>query len=746
MNRQSTKVSLLLAIILLLYLGADNRSNLNKTLVTEQIQDSIGPLCDGEGYSLIENLNPSQIADVNIDIPNSADWYRNFYSAHMYSTEKGNYINSIFKKDFTSIIEINYLNGVKCKFDAEIRINGDLKDHIDINNLISSLDVKLKNGNIFNITRFKLFLPETRRGDNEIFTTSLLRNLEFLSPRSFYVNVSINKNSIHQYIFQEKISKEMLEYNKFREGPIIETNEKYVWDTSENSFFREDDKFSKDPLLFAKLINNKWGMRTVENRKIAIESLEKYNQSLFSSLNSRQLNNEYLNNNTTSLYMYEVANFALVADHGVATNHNRQFYFNKLSNEFVPSYYDGNPEFFENPPRQNFDYAKSENLVAGAEALLQKEFNFEDLYIDLVNAGLVLTKEDLEEYLEKFRNNIQQIIVLNTQKNFSHPLIEEQLDNFRETSLNFLFQDLQLNSNIVCNQLLTTCQELILDSDLNIFKDEIVYEGNQTFIFGKSLNTFLSSEGQNLDKSQKLVIDNFLLTNYNNAEIEIDDVGKIINIYVNKIDEKILITSNDTIKSWSFNIFNKVNQTLLSRSDENLLTGCVTFYNLATEDINIKSNNSHCEDSVNFVNVTGYVNEIEILNSSFDALDLDNSKLLIKNLYIRNADNDCIDVSNGVYEFYNVEIVGCLDKSISIGEKSKVTISEFNTKSSDIGIVVKDSSEAEVKNFEGININTCVQIYRKKQEFGPSKLSVENYECEGINLNYIQKGSEFNDN
>jgi hypothetical protein len=730
---------------LLLYFNTDSNSTFNKSLETKQVQDSIDPLCDGEIYSLIDNLNPSQITSINIDIPDSADWYRNLFSAHLYSTERGNYINSIFKKDYNSIIEIIYLNAIKCKFDAEIRINGDLKDHIDINNLISSLDVKLKNGNILNITRFKLFLPETRRGDNEIFATSLLRNLDFLSPRSFYTNVGINGNSSHEYIFQEKISKEMLEYNKLREGPILETNERYVWETSEDSFFREDDKFSKDPLLFSRLINDKWGIRTEENKKIAIDALEKYNKSLFSSFSSRQLNNEYLNKNTTNLYMYEVANYALVAEHGVGTNHNRQFYFNKLSNEFIPSYYDGNPEFFENPPRQNFEYAKSENLVIGAEALLQKNINFENLYLDLTNSGLDLSKEDLKMYLDKFKNNVKEVIALNTQKNFSHPSIQEQKYKFRETGINFLFKDLDRNSTTVCNQFFTSCKESVLDTDLNIFNDDIFYEGNNTFIFGSKLNTFLSVEDQNLDNSQEIVVENFLLKNYNNTEIKIDKIKKIIDISINNLDQKILVTSNGVIKSWSFQVFNNVKETLPNRSDENLLTGCITFYNLVLEDVSVTSHNSHCEDSVNFLNVKGDVNKIEILDSTFDALDLDNSELFVKDIYVSNAFNDCVDVSNGKYRFYRVEISGCIDKSISIGEKSKVNVNKLISESSEKGIVVKDSSEVVVKNFKGRNIKTCVQIYRKKQEFGPSKLSVENYECEGENMNYIQKGSEFND-
>ena len=54
------------------------------------------------------------------------------------------------------------------------------------------MDVVLENGNINSIVGFKLFLPDTRENDNEIIATTLLSNLGFLSPKTFYVPVKMN--------------------------------------------------------------------------------------------------------------------------------------------------------------------------------------------------------------------------------------------------------------------------------------------------------------------------------------------------------------------------------------------------------------------------------------------------------------------------------------------------------------------------------------------------------------------------
>ena len=71
--------------------------------------------------------------------------------------------------------------------EGRIRQSGDFKDHfVYTNNSIKqSLDINLSNGNIAGIVSFKLLLDGTRGISNdEIFLTELLRELNFISPRT----------------------------------------------------------------------------------------------------------------------------------------------------------------------------------------------------------------------------------------------------------------------------------------------------------------------------------------------------------------------------------------------------------------------------------------------------------------------------------------------------------------------------------------------------------------------------------
>ena len=80
-----------------------NNENLEKN---KNNLESIDPICDGIGFDKFYELKPSDIKLINIDIPQSANWYRNFFNAYLYSTQKGNFINENFKTKFNSNIQV----------------------------------------------------------------------------------------------------------------------------------------------------------------------------------------------------------------------------------------------------------------------------------------------------------------------------------------------------------------------------------------------------------------------------------------------------------------------------------------------------------------------------------------------------------------------------------------------------------------------------------------------------------------
>ena len=117
-----------------------------------------------------------------------------------------------------------------------------------------------------------------------------------------------------------------------------------------------------------------------------------------------------------------------------------------------------------------------------------------------------------------------------------------------------------------------------------------------------------------------------------------------------KSGAKVLIKGGD-LKNINiiFNGYSENDADLKSSDLNRTLTGCVTLYNLNIENVTFKSNNSTCEDALNIVNSRGKLNQVEILNSISDGLDVDFSKIRFEKIIIKNSRNDCADFSYGEY-------------------------------------------------------------------------------------------------
>ena len=101
------------------------------------------------------------------------------------------------KKKYKKWINANLVIGDK-KIKTKIRILGDLKDHLRLPE--TSLKVKVVDESYFGVTRFNLFLPETRRGENEVFWTLMLHTLKFPTLFTKMIEVNLNGN-VYKAIF-----------------------------------------------------------------------------------------------------------------------------------------------------------------------------------------------------------------------------------------------------------------------------------------------------------------------------------------------------------------------------------------------------------------------------------------------------------------------------------------------------------------------------------------------------------------
>lgn len=695
------------------------------------------------------------------------------YILHKEVTSSKKSVNK--KKRHKAKIIIHYNNGNSCSYKARIRMHGDGVDHIKLINgtPTSSLNIILEEGNIKNITRFILLLPNSRNFDNEIFATTLFSHLNFLSPRTFKIKANIHNNNV-DYIFQESLKKEFLEYNNRIEGPILESKE----------------HMNQDNLEMSRVSNTEWIKNNKNKYHISLNSIKDYNLSLLKSYKFQVIagdstvrldRQDFTKKEFKKISTFDALMFGLGAGHGLSYD-DRRFYYDPIYSILEPIYYDGNSNILS---KINYDIVSGTFKKIKLDSWKMIKEPYLDLYsnlerdnknrnrnptvthsakygaysaIELLNSidtKLLLSELIINDFntisLEKLDKLIDHIIyrleliskarVYDKKIELEKSIYLKYEDKMKlNENLNLIFQKNEFSSFI--NYEIEEC-----DYKLIICKNYLINE--------KKLKKLLE---QNKINSKKSVFINFTKENYKEAnitksknsiknnfrKIKISDFFKIyinedVKVSVDRKNKRIdlnyfsnlgrSIIMNSKIDTWTIMMNNLEQNKNEEFNNIHNLTGCLTFIDSLIDKIDISGDNFKCEDTVNFIRSKGSINNLNINNAKFDSVDADFSQLKFKNVKVKNSGNDCFDLSYGIYNMESLYLQECADKSVSIGEKSTTTIDNLIVKNSNMGIAVKDSSNVIINKSSMNNLNICLNVYNKKQEFNGGFLKVRNFTC-----------------
>lgn len=114
------------------------------------------------------------------------------------------------------------------EYTASVRIKGDQLDHIATDKW--SLRIELDDGALFGMSRFSIQAPHTRAGLWGWMALAAARHEGLLAPRARFVNVVVDGRPNGIYQLEEHFSKELLESQGRREGPIVRFTEDAWWD------------------------------------------------------------------------------------------------------------------------------------------------------------------------------------------------------------------------------------------------------------------------------------------------------------------------------------------------------------------------------------------------------------------------------------------------------------------------------------------------------------------------------------
>ena len=712
------------------------------------------------------------IKEISIRIKNYRKWQVN---NSRILTNTSQLIPSKFKKKFPGTLIVEFENNLKCSFKAKIRTSGDLKDHIIYKNgqVFQSLDVSIINGHINNITKFKLFLDGTRGNEiDEIFMTELLREFNYIAPRTQLVDLKINNQTI-KMLFQEKATKELLEYHKRREGPILEGDEKYMMqyaakvsnDTGINwgEIFRVSEIGTK--IQLAKQTNSSWAMKNDMFKKNSFDALSKLNYAYLTYLSSFKdgknnysfldyhLDNTILGQNSNLNYnKLNIFNNILLAANGnhALYPHNRKFYWNSIEEYFEPIYYDG--EFIINKTQSKLNYPLTVNYLDSIKDArnLITQLDKDKFYNKLKLKNLLLDKKVYNGKFKTLLSNIDQIEKLYNEKksadieynNNIHKdknLLKRYLSNIKNQKISSkLIQfNSQNNSFTSCNIAGDKCNEIL---NIEVDKQKQLLESKLKI--NKINYQFLNTKNNQTNRYKKIELDNNFFNNVSfnfndSVDYSFDEKNKIFSIYQINANGKAFFkggTIGNIVIQFQGreDLFKKG---LANRYGKKNLTGCLSFIKIKFNDTKLKSKNSICEDGINIVNSDGDIKKIFSENSLYDGIDLDFSTLNIHEINIKNSLNDCVDFSGGNYIVKNSNLKKCADKAISIGENTKANFFNIKIINSNIGIASKDSSFVIVDKSEISMVKDCFAAYRKKQEFNGGYMKIENSSC----VNFVRE-------
>ena len=254
------------------------------------------------------------------------------------------------------------IKNTNCKFKGRYRLTGDGVDHFGAaGQLRHSVKIKLRSDNIGWIVKFKLLVPETRGAEVEVLNTLLHRELGFLAPRTALVNVDFQGESVLA-LFQEDITKELVEENSVHDGLL----------------FEGDESLGIAALFTVPRITNEKLLSGSVNKKIARSVYKDLNSVYLSTgILSKAMFPELLNylydpplaidtdkqlfaNNISEFHLL---NYALYSEHGLSQDDSR-FVYDPISRVLRPIYYDGYSGLRDGSSlkKANFSFKEAERL------------------------------------------------------------------------------------------------------------------------------------------------------------------------------------------------------------------------------------------------------------------------------------------------------------------------------------------------------------------------------------------------
>ncbi len=676
------------------------------------------------------------------------------------------------------------------KFKIKIRSKGDRDIH-RINFKKMSFKVDIKGDKRYKgMEEFSIQMPIIRNYITELFAAELMKKEGIISPRHEYVKLFVNGEYFGIRHIEENPSKELIESNKRRLGPLFSLNDEIGRWYNDSSFNLHDSRF---------WANNKSNI-AIEARTI----LEK-------SKNEQAVFDEYFDYDIWAKYFAIIDGLKLW--HGSMPK-SVKYFMNPTTGKIEPVFFDGhtnttrildNYNFYrllDDPKTQDKFYCE---YLCDDKYIFYKRFfgTYENpnisFYEKYINHLITLTSKDYqEEILKPIWDN------LSTERSRIYRDLW-RIDRINQPGLMPYiapWEEIKKSLNKTHDQLITSNKiepEIIID---NINKKPIFLRNNlskipqianlkcltnnkkYTYVLPKGKLTSIHSKyNSECPIGEQLISINKLISRYSNIKegyltfqgsrnnhekIDIFNDEELIfdkeyyeiksPLIVNRKNISILKNTKICLKEKGYIYFkNSIVKIMGSEESPVIIDNCdndnqfnrgiiiensnVSIQNLELENLNSPNINLRLLDGgLNFINSNIEINKLSSNYSiAEDAINIINSKLNANNINIYDTKSDAFDSDFSEFSIkkLNCKVIGndCLDTSFSKGNIIEMDSKKINDKAISIG----EKSSIDIDNVS--IVDSEIGIVSKDL----SKLKVNNYKFTNVKLPIVSfiKKEEF---
>ena len=613
------------------------------------------------------------------------------------------------------------LNYNQNDFKIKLRVKGDRSLHwYDKDQTSYRIDLR-GDDRIWGLEEFSVQKPITRNYVYEYIFHKYLEAKDLIALKYFFINLSLNDSSQGIYAVEEGFSKELVERSKKRNGPIFgleETN-------SLNYPQVEYDLYSK----------NYWESNhsdLIKETKLKLEKIK----------NKKNNIDKVFDLEKWALYF---AIIDLTGNFHGSIPKSVKLYYNPITAKFEPIGFDGhyNSNLFQNFLLLDFLDLENRNCSYICEErewylrFLEND-RFKNIYFQKLKE--ISSKKSIQSFYEA---NQETINFYNEQ--FLSETSKKDRVFYKGVGLyifdqNYLFD----RANYIQNRIIEIEKKLAINKPLkNDFIEKQNLLSKQEI---KSLeNNYLLDSNLIIDKNLYLASNKKLhiqkgVNIFFEKDVSIFSEGSIF--FNGTKEEPIIIHSNDNVGSLILSNNNyKFNNVIFKnlsypKEKDKILYGGINIINSNVEILDTQIISSKSEDAINIISSNSKIRNLLVQDIQADAIDIDFGTLNFKNIYCKNVDNDCLDVSGAKVVGNFIEGSKIKDKGISFGENARGEISNLSFENSKLGVAVKDGSNLRLSNYEFKNNQYDVVVFNKKKEYEGAYLFINDSNDEG-QLNYL---------